>query len=229
MNDRQRLKYDCYLAVRTHCARDTSIALTSSIPAWTTLYDRFLAKISYADACVLIQNSDLSGITEHKKQTRAELTAHILQVSGALCSLALLREDTVLEAKADIAPSDIHNLPDSLVDDKATEFLELAGALPATDLTQVGLTDGKLDTFETHIETYNLLLGTPRSARGTKTAATANLAQTLEEIERLLDKGLDKLALQFAGTTFHQEYLLARDPIAVAKSKPKDPPSPPTT
>jgi hypothetical protein len=120
-------------------------------------------------------------------------------------------------------------LPEGRVDDKATEFLELARSLPATDLTQVGLTDGKLDTFETHIETYNLLLGTPRTARGTKTAATANLAQTLEEIERLLDKGLDKLALQFAGTTFHQEYLLARDPIAVAKSKPKDPPSPPTT
>jgi hypothetical protein len=228
MNDRQRLKYDSYLAVRTHCARDTSIALTSSIPAWTTLYDRFLAKISYADACVLIQNSDLTGITQHKNQTRAELTAHILQVSGALCTLALLREDTVLEAKADIVPSDIYDLPDALVDDKATEFLELARSLPATDLTQVGLTEGKLDNFETHIETYNLLLGTPRAARGTKTAATANLAQTLEEIERLLDKGLDKLALQFTGTTFHQEYLLARDPIAPAKTQPTAPTAAPT-
>jgi len=33
------------------------------------------------------------------------------------------------------------------------------------------------------------------------------------------------LALQFTGTPFHQEYLLARDSIAVAKSKPANPPA----
>ena len=231
MNDRQRLDYDSHLAVRALCSRDTSLALTSSIPAWAPLYDRFLAKISYADACVLIQTSDTTGITEAKNQTRATLIANILETAGALCSLAFLREDPVLEAKADLLPSDLKALPDSLVDDKATEILELARAIPAAapgsnqpGLADVGLTEGKLDLLETHIETYNLLLGTPRTARGTKTAATENLQATLKEIDRLLEKGLDKLALQFTGTPFHQEYLLARDPIAVAKSKPAAPP-----
>jgi len=232
MNDRQRLKYDSHLAVRTLCAQDSSLALTASLPAWKPLYDRFLAKISYADACVLLQISDLSGITAAKNQARAELTANSLEVAGALCTLALLREDPVLEAKADLNPSDLSALADSLVDDKATDLLELARAIPSPapgsatpGLTDVGLTPGKLDLLETRIETYNLLLGTPRTARGTKTAATENLQTTLEEIDRLLEKGLDKLALQFTGSPFYQQYLLARDPIATAAAK-KNPATP---
>ncbi len=235
MNDRQRLKYDSHLALRSLCSMGTSLALTSSLPAWTPLYDRVLAKISYADACVLLQLRNTTGITAAKNQARATLIANILETAGALCSLALLREDPVLEAKADLLPSDLDALPDSLVDDKATELLTLARAIPSPapgsnqpGLADVGLTEGKLDLLETRIETYNLLLGTPRSARGTKTAATENLQTTLEEIDRLLEKGLDKLALQFTGTPFHQEYLLARDPVAVAKSKPATVPTPPT-
>ncbi len=226
MNDRQRLKYDSHLAVRALSAKETSQALTSSIPAWKPLYDLFLAKISYADACILIQTSNTSGITQAKNQKRAELTAQILETGGALSALALLRSDPVLQAKADLLPSDISALPDALVDDKATELLTLARAIPAAaagssqpNIADVGLTNGKLDELETQIETYNLLLGTPRAARGSKTAATENLAATLDEIDNLLEKGLDKLALQFIGTSFYQEYLLARDPIAVAKKK----------
>ncbi len=236
MNDRQRNKYDSHLAVRSLCAKESSLALTSSLPAWKPIYDSILAKISYADACVLIQTSNTTGVTEAKNQARTTLIANILETAGALCSLALLRADSILEAKADLVPSDINALPDSLVDDKATELLELARAIPAPapgttapDLAAVGLTEGKLDLLETRIETYNLLLGTPRGARGTKTAATENLQQTLDDIDRLLEKGLDKLALQFTSTPFYQEYLLARDPVAVAKSKTvaTPPPAPP--
>jgi hypothetical protein len=71
------------------------------------------------------------------------------------------------------------------VDDQATELLALARAIPAPGagplshtLLSVGLTEGKLDLLETHIETYNLLLGSSHTARGTKTAATVNLAAT---------------------------------------------------
>ncbi len=241
MNDRQRAKYNSHLALRTLCDKATSRALTSSLPAWAELYDRFLAKISYADACVLIQSSNTTGITEAKRIARSTLTANILETGGALCTLALLREDPILEAKADILPSSLTILPDHLVDDVATELLTLARAIPAplpgsntSGLLSVGLTEGKLDLLETHIETYNLLLGSPRNARGTKTAATQNLQTTLEEIDRLLEKGLDKLVLQFSSTPFYQEYLLARETISTgtAKKKPdpgsENPPSQPT-
>ena len=235
MNDRQRAKYNSHLATRNLCGKETSRALTSSLPAWAALYDRFLAKISYADACVLIQTSNTTGITAAKQAARATLIANILETSGALCSLALLREDLVLEAKADLLPSDLAALPDSLVDDQATELLALARAIPAPGagplshtLLSVGLTEGKLDLLETHIETYNLLLGSPRTARGTKTAATGNLAATLEEIDRLLDKGLDKLVLQFAGTPFYQEYILARSAVSLPGGKPETPAESPT-
>ncbi len=235
MNDRQRLKYDSHLALRTLCARDNSQALTSSLPAWKPLYDLFLAKISYVDACVLVQTSDTTGITKAKNQNRKEFTANILQFAGSLCALALLRADLVLQTKADLNYSDIAELPDALVDDKATDLLGLARVIsPAVgnnqpNLSDVGLTPGKLDEFETQIETYNMLLGTPRAARGTKTAATENLEAALGEIDQILEKGLDKLALQFMGTTFHQEYLLARDPIAVAKKKSEEASTPTPT
>lgn len=238
MNDRQSSKYNSHLAVRTVCAKDESRALTGGLPAWNALYDRFLAKVSFVDACVLIQGSNATGIAKAKNDTRATLTVHILETGGALCTLALLRNDPVLEAKADIHLSDIRGLPDNLVDEKGTELLQLARAIPAPapgssdpGLADVGLTEGKLDHLETTIETYNLLLGSPRASRGEKTAATASLQQAMDEIDRLLEKGLDKLALQFTGTAFQHQYLLARDPIAAAKRKPEQatPPAGSTT
>ncbi len=90
-------------------------------------------------------------------------------------------------------------------------------------MADTGLTEGKFDLLETAIETYNLLLGTPRSER---TAATGNLQQMSDEIERLFEKGLDKLPLQFTSITFHQDYLLTRDPIAIAHRKAEATPAP---
>ncbi len=51
----------------------------------------------------------------------------------------------------------------------------------------------------------------------------ANLQQALDEIERLLAKGIDKPVLQFKDTNFYQEYTLSRDSIAVAKHQKKTP------
>ena len=233
MNATQRSKFNSLLVVRSLCARDTSLALTSGVPAWKALYDRFLAKIAYADACILTQASDATGVTAAKNATRAVLITGILETAGALCSLAFLREDPVLEGKADLLPSDLSNLPDALVDDKATELIALARAIPvpapgstAHGIAEVGLTAGKLETLEIHVETYNLLVGSPRAARGQKTVATAHLQETLEDLDRLLEKGLDKLALQFTGTTFHREYLLARNPISPATNTPTPAPAP---
>lgn len=226
MNDRQRSKHNSNLALRNTCNKETFRALWSSLPAWNALYDQFLAKIGYVNACVLIQGSDTTGVTAAKNDARTKLIANTLEIAGSLCTLALMRGDTVLEAKADVTPSALDELADSLVDDKATEMLELARALPAPpagssepSATDVGLTPGRLDLLETRIETYNLLLGSPRNARGEKTAATENLQQALDAIDRLLEKGLDKLVLQFKGTDFYQEYQLARDPVAVARKK----------
>lgn len=220
MNDRQRSKYNSQLAVCTLCEQDANRTLSCSLPVWAAIYDRFLAKISHADACVLTRASNIAGITTAKKSARTSLIASIIETGGALCTLALLREDPVLEPKADIVPSSLANMPDHLVDDKATEFLNLARAIPAPapgssehGLASVGLTEGRLDLLETRTETYNLLLGSPRTARGQKTAATANLQQILDDIDRFLEKGLDKLAVQFSGTSFHQEYTLARSAI----------------
>jgi hypothetical protein len=223
MNDRQRLKHDSNLALRTVCNKDAFRALWSSLPAFVTLYDQVLAKISYVNACVLIQGSKTTGITQAKVDARTRMTESTLEVAGGLSALALLRGDPVLEAKAEINPSKIEELADSLVDDKATEILQLARAIQPVQNQpgpiDVGLTEGRLDLLETRIETYNLLLGSPRAARGEKTAATTKLQVALDAIDRLLEKGLDKLVLQFKSTDFYPEYQLARDPVAVAKKK----------
>ena len=103
------------------------------------------------------------------------------------------------------------------MDDRATAIFQLGRGIPATSpgpnqpsATDVGLNPGKLDLLETRIETYNLLLGTPRAARGEKSAATANLQQALDDIDEIYEKGLDKMVEQFRGTNFFQEYQSAR-------------------
>jgi len=56
------------------------------------------------------------------------------------------------------------------VEDKGTKLRQLGPRLPASAANQPGPTDvgsneGKLDLLETRIETYNLLLGSPRRSR----------------------------------------------------------------
>lgn len=222
MNDRQRAKYASHLAVRTVCNQESHRALWSSLPAFTLLYDRFLAKIALADAAVLVQRQDLTGIAAAKNDARGKLESTTLEVAGALSTLGFLREDADLTARADIAASDLTRLPDAEIDDKALGFLQLARELPPPTagqptLADVGLNEGKLDLLETRIETYNLLLGTPRAAIGEKAAATQNLAATLEAIDALLEKGLDKLMLSFRGTDFSLQYESAREIIDPAR------------
>jgi hypothetical protein len=166
---------------------------------------------------------------------RKKLEATALEVAGALTAYAFMTGNADLSSQVDIFPNDLARLPDSEIDDRAQAFLDLATALPAPappapSAADVGITPGKLDLLETCIETYNLLLGSPRSARGEKSAATQNLATTLDEIDSLLEKGLDKLILGFRDTDFFKEYQSARKIIdpATPSTEPSAPPPPST-
>jgi succinate dehydrogenase flavin-adding protein (antitoxin of CptAB toxin-antitoxin module) len=69
----------------------------------------------------------------------------------------------------------------------------------------------------------------PEKGKPDKTKPDILIGQRLDfdrhlAVRFLCDKDTS-LALQFTGTPFHQEYLLARDSIAVAKSKPANPPA----
>ena len=229
MNDRQRSAINSYLALREVHQQATHRALWSSILAYTLLHDRFLAKLSYINACLLIQTADISGITLAKNDGRTKLTESTFEIAGLLSSYGFLTGNLDLQTRGDLVLSDLVRLDDKSLDTEGDAFLTLARSLPAPAAGQptpadVGLTPGKLDLLETRLETYNLLLGSPRTARGTKTAATANLATALDEAEEILEKGLDKLAYQFRTTDFYQEYQSARKVIntAIRYEKPED-------
>jgi hypothetical protein len=221
MNDEQRADINSYLALREVHQKAAHRALWSSLPAYALLFDRFLAKLSYINACLLIQNTDTSGITLAKKDARTKLTESIFEIAGLLSAYGMLSGNLDLQTRGDLVISDITRLDDKMLDTEGQAFLDLARGLPAPAAGQLtpadtGLTPGKLDLLDTRLETYNLLLGSPRAARGEKTAATANLAAALKEIEAILAQGLDKLVYQFRTTDFYQEYQSARKSINTA-------------
>lgn len=235
MNDRQRAKLNSAHAVRATLDKTNHRALWSSLPAFLELHDRFVAQVALIEATALIQSGDRTGITKAKNEARESLEASTLKLAGALTAYAFLINDEPLRAKASFPPSTLERLPDAEVDDRAIELVTTARALltnpPATgkpQLADFGINPATLDELDTRIETYNLLLGTPRAARGERTAATQNLQQALEDLDELLNYGLDTLIRQFNGTTLEKEYTSARALIDPA-STPEKPPTSPTT
>ncbi len=221
MNDRQRAFINSYLALREVHQKAVHRALWSSIPAYALLYDRFLAKLAYVNACLLIQAADNSGITLAKRDARTKLSESTFEIAGLLSTYGYLTGNLDLQTRGHLVITDVTRLTDKLLDTEGTAFLDLARALPpgkVNDITpaDTGLNAGKLDLLDTRLETYNLLLGSPRAARGTKTAATSNLATALDEAEEILEMGLDKLVYQFRTTDFYQEYQSARKVINTA-------------
>jgi hypothetical protein len=161
-----------------------------------------------------------------------------LEIAGLLAGYAYLTSNHDLESQADLDPTTLRRLPDSEIDDKAQAIHDLGAALlaapnpPAGTPTpaDAGLNADKLDLLETRIETYNLLLGSPRAARGEKAVATPpkNLDTALKDLKDICECGLDKLMLTFRGTDFYGEYESARNPIA-PRTAAKDTPNSPNT
>ena len=221
MNDNQRADINSFLALREVHQKPANRALWSSLVAYVLFFDRFLAKLSYINACLLFQSADTSGITLAKKDARTKLTESTFEIAGLLSSYGFLIGDLDLQTRGHRVISDVVRLDDKSLDIEGSAFLTLARGLPAPAAGQptpadTGLNAGKLDLLETRLETYNLLLGSPRTARGEKTAATANLATGLNEAQEILEKGLDKLVYQFRTTDFYQEYQSARKSINTA-------------
>lgn len=216
MTDRQRTKLKSFLALLTVCEKPNHRALWNALVAFTTVYDQFRSKIALIDAYTVTQSADRKGITRQKEGASQLLIDLDEEIAGALVTYGLLTDDQALREKARINRSDLEKLPDTDIDDHATLILQLARALPTPppagqpSAADLGLTPGKLDTLETRIETYNLLLGSPRAARGEITTATRGIENAIDEADELAKDGLDKLMLQFRGTDFFHEYRSAR-------------------
>ena len=221
MNNDQNATLNSYIVLRDVHQKPAFRALWSSIVAYVLLFDRFVAKVAYVNACHLIQSTDIKGITLGKKDARDKLVVSIFEMAGFISVYGFLTGNVDLQTRAHRVISDITRLDDLALDTEGDSFLELARSLPATAVNNivpadVGITPGKIDLLDTRLETYNLLIGSPRTARGTKTAATANLQTGLDDAEELLKQGLDKLVFQFRDTDFYQEYQSARKSINTA-------------
>jgi hypothetical protein len=216
MTDRQRAKLKSFLALITVCEKPTHRALWNALIAFTTVFDQFRSRIALIDAYTVVQSADRSGITRQKAEATRLLIDLDEEIAGALVTYGMLTGDHALREKARMNRSDVEKLPDTDIDDHATMILEAARALPSPapagrpSPADMGITPGKLDTLATRIETYNLLLGSPRAARGEISNATRGIETAIAEADELAKDGLDKLMLQFRGTDFFNEYQSAR-------------------
>ncbi len=239
MNNEQNADLNSYIVLRDVHQKPAYRALWSSIGGYVLLFDRFVAKVAYVNACHLIQSADTKGITLGKKDAREKLSVTIFEMAGFLSTYGYLTGNLDLQTRAHRVISDITRLDGLELDTEGDLFLGLARGLPAEKINDiapgdVSITPGKIDLLDTRLETYNLLIGSPRTARGVKTAATANLQTGFDEAEEILKQGLDKLVFQFRDTDFYKEYQSARKSINTAirhekpdQVKPSDQASPP--
>ena len=236
MTDRQRSKLKSFLALITVCEKPTHRALWNALVAFTTVFDQFRSRIALVDAHTVVQGADRSGITRQKEEATRLLIDLDEEIAGALVAYAMLAGDQALRQKARVNRSDLEKLPDTDIDDHATMILAAARALPnpapagKPAAADMGITPGKLDTLATRIETYNLLLGSPRAARGEISNATRGIETAIAEADELAKDGLDKLMLQFRGTDFFNEYQSARKIVDQGSRSADEPaPAPPST
>jgi hypothetical protein len=209
MNASQQNKLAMYLTVRNVC--NGSPAVWAALPAFATNFTAFEGLVDTISSLAQAQATTKEGVTVQKQTMMKALLDQTMVVSGALAALAVVTADAELEGKAGFTRSELVNLRDAEIDDRAEAVLGLATTHLA-ELAAYGVVQATLDTLDARIEAYSAMVEAPRSATVKVKSITQTIMETFEKADRVLKGVLDRLAIQFqAGApAFHADYLNAR-------------------
>lgn len=170
----------------------------------------FQAIIPEINSTLQIQSSQ-SGVTAEKALALEQMGNAAFEIAGAVASFGLDTEDVALEKRVDFSRSAITDGRENDVLARCNDILAAAQA-NVDSLADYGITQAKLTAFKKKIDAFEALLGKPREAITTSSAATKHLEVLLDRADMVLGRKLDRLSVQFKETApeFYDSYQAAR-------------------
>jgi len=137
------------------------------------------------------------------------LTGAAYRLSQAVAAWAEEQGDVALAEQIAFSRSDFQRARDQDALDRAA-LVHATATAHAADLAGYGVTAGALAELDTLIDAFAGALAQPRHAVAERVAQTRAIEGLFPEIDRILDRRLDRFVAQVEGTPFYAEYHAAR-------------------
>ena len=207
MNNRQENIISRNYAVRTFFAKNLS-TLAAEVPYLTTAVSQFNLALQKIGENIMIATEDRIGYTEQKKAIRHQMQQLCLKVANALKAYAIQNNDSLLEKKVSIAPSDFGKQREAVVLYNCGQILEQAQTL-AAELVPLGISAAKIAELQAIITQFGQYIQMPINQKA-KAIEAGKMANTyiaecnkwLKIIDALMVTQMDNfplLYLQFKG------------------------------
>ncbi len=210
MNKHQIAKLDSLkLIVKESENNPDSIA---RIPKFAMVVDRIKEICADIDACQIVQQKDLTGITTDKELALENLSDSSIEIAGALYSLAHDQNNHTLMARVNFKPTKIGNMNQSDLLATAGIILDEATKISGDELVNEGISTEELTNYRELINFFDTIKSSKKEAVIDRSGTTERLSKLFEEANTLVKNKLDRLALQFKrkDPEFYLKYKAAR-------------------
>lgn len=209
MTDQQRAVYNMFTVV--DAVLDANATQVATIAALGTAQTTLKANIAAISNTSEQQKTVTSGVTPDKNATRETLRTTTVINAGILYAYAVSVNDLILQSIAKLTMSDLKELKDDELADRAQTIHDNANAVIAS-LPPFGITAAILTSYQTLIDAYSTKAPAPRVAISQQVALTKQIKTLIKETRALCTNTLDKLMLNFKLTDpeFYNTYKAAR-------------------
>jgi len=219
MNDYQKAKKNSLdLIVKVGNDNPAVIAL---IPRFATTFASFKVIVNNIAELSIQQSKDITGIADDKNSLMDEVIDQLVDVSGALHSLAIFNNDNTLAAKVNYKEWTVErmSLTDLLI--AAGIVIEEASKIAPAELANEGITAAELTEFISDYEQLKANSANIRSAIIDRANYTQQIADLFTEAADLKKNTLDRLSTQFQRKSpeFYQKYKAASNVIIKRTAK----------
>jgi hypothetical protein len=209
MNDYQKAKKNSLdLIVKVGEEYPEAISL---VPRFASTFATLKVVVSKIDDLSAKQAKDITGVTEDKKTLMDDVIHQLVDVSGAVNSYAIFKNDKTLAAKVNYKEWTVEKMSLTDLIDACSIVLEEASKIAPEELTIEGITVAELTEFKSDYEQLKAGKSDTRSAIIERTGYTQQIADLFTEAADLKKNTLDRLSTQFQRKSpeFYQKYKAA--------------------
>ena len=221
MNARQTAKLAMYRAVQLFC--NNNLSVVNSNLAFKTAFALFILKIAGLQSSQTVVSKQTKGIAKDKKALKKTLAQIATEIAGYVFAYATDINNQTLQKQVDYSQTDIVKIKAELIVPACKNIYQAASDNLAA-LADYGVTAALLANFQTAMDDFSGESPKPKVAKSTKQTENVNIAQTIRDVDNILNKKMDKLVVIFKAAhpdfvTTYFETRLINNPASKPKKK----------
>ena len=197
MNAIQESKLNMYRSVQLLCKSNNSIVADNV--AFSQGLSQLDALITNITNYLSLEIKHTAGITEDKTKAKDNLSALAADIAGLVFAYADTIQNKVLKDEVKYSYSELKRLREDVIVPTVSNIYKAAFDNLSV-LTDFGVNAQLLAQLEEAMETYNAVLPKGKTTKSEKSSFSANISNSINEIDDLLKNRLDKLVIVFNKT-----------------------------